>query len=78
MAEIHHLPRRRKQAACPVCRKPAVETFRPFCSKRCQQIDLGRWLGGKYALPTEEEPDEADIEALARQMMESGRPDSEG
>ena len=78
MAEIHHLPRRHKKAGCPVCKKPAVETFRPFCSKRCQQIDLGRWLGGNYALPTEEEPDEADIEALARQMMESGRPDGEG
>ena len=78
MAEIHHLPRRHKKASCPVCKKPAVDTFRPFCSKRCQQIDLGRWLGGHYALPTEEEPDEADIEALARQMMESGWPDGEG
>jgi uncharacterized protein len=33
---------------CPICRKPAVEKYRPFCSVRCADIDLGRWIGGDY------------------------------
>ena len=38
-------------ADCPTCGKPAEEGFRPFCSKRCANIDLGRWLKGGYAIP---------------------------
>jgi len=38
-------------ADCPVCGKSAEEGFRPFCSKRCADIDLGRWLKGGYAIP---------------------------
>jgi endogenous inhibitor of DNA gyrase (YacG/DUF329 family) len=44
--------------ACPICRKPAVEQFRPFCSRRCADIDLHRWLGGVYAIPVTEDADE--------------------
>lgn len=40
---------------CPICSKPLVERFRPFCSKRCADVDLGRWLNGSYAIPAEEE-----------------------
>jgi hypothetical protein len=40
-----------KRAKCPICGKPRVEAFRPFCSKRCADIDLGRWLEGRYAVP---------------------------
>lgn len=36
---------------CPICGKPASETARPFCSKRCADVDLHRWLGGTYAIP---------------------------
>ena len=36
---------------CPVCGKPSEEGFKPFCSKRCADIDLGRWLKGGYAIP---------------------------
>jgi uncharacterized protein len=39
---------------CPICGKPADEKFRPFCSKRCHNIDLHRWLSGVYAVPAEE------------------------
>ena len=42
---------------CPVCDAPARHRFRPFCSKRCQDVDLGRWLRGAYRIPTEEAPD---------------------
>jgi endogenous inhibitor of DNA gyrase (YacG/DUF329 family) len=40
---------------CPVCRRRASEESRPFCSPRCAQVDLGRWLTGGYAIPGEPE-----------------------
>jgi endogenous inhibitor of DNA gyrase (YacG/DUF329 family) len=48
-------------APCPICGKPAVYEFRPFCSKRCADIDLHRWLAGVYAIPVKED-DDADGE----------------
>lgn len=36
---------------CPICEKPSAEAAKPFCSKRCADIDLGRWLKGNYAIP---------------------------
>jgi uncharacterized protein len=50
---------------CPICGKPvdpAVTTVMPFCSSRCKQIDLRRWLGEEYGLPVErpEAPEEED------------------
>jgi len=46
--------------SCPVCGKEADPKYRPFCSKRCADVDLGHWLRGDYAIPAaEEEPDEA-------------------
>ena len=41
---------------------------RPFCSPRCKTVDLGRWLGGDYRLPSDDEPDEAEIIDLASHM----------
>lgn len=43
-----------KAGKCPICAKPAQETYTPFCSKRCADIDLGKWLGEGYRIPTEE------------------------
>ena len=37
--------------ACPTCGKPVAEGFAPFCSKRCADVDLGRWFKGSYAIP---------------------------
>jgi endogenous inhibitor of DNA gyrase (YacG/DUF329 family) len=45
---------------CPICGKPQLEKFRPFCSRRCADIDLHRWLGGAYAIPAEQEEPEDD------------------
>ena len=42
---------RPKARPCPVCRKPATEKDRPFCSPRCADVDLHRWLSGSYAIP---------------------------
>lgn len=43
---------------CPICGKPSVEAFRPFCSARCRDVDLHRWLSGRYAIPVTEDSDE--------------------
>jgi len=49
--------------ACPICEKPSVERYRPFCSKRCADVDLGRWLNGAYAIPAVDDPaDEEDAD----------------
>lgn len=37
--------------ACPICSKPAQKPFSPFCSRRCADVDLSRWLKGGYAIP---------------------------
>lgn len=47
----------RQVPRCPICRKPMDPGFRPFCSRRCADVDLGRWLTGAYAVPTDERPD---------------------
>lgn len=39
--------------ACPICGKPAVEKYRPFCSRRCADVDLAHWLRGDYRIPGE-------------------------
>jgi endogenous inhibitor of DNA gyrase (YacG/DUF329 family) len=46
------------KARCPLCGKPRSESFRPFCSKRCADIDLARWLGGTYAIAAVESSDD--------------------
>jgi len=48
-----------KAAACPICGKPVGAKYRPFCSTRCQQIDLGRWLGENYRIAAENDPSTA-------------------
>lgn len=48
----------RSTARCPICAKPAAEPFRPFCSKRCTDVDLNRWLSGAYVVAGKEEEDE--------------------
>lgn len=40
--------------SCPICRKPTEKGYRPFCSRRCADVDLGRWLHGTYAIPAED------------------------
>ena len=53
MAEIVRLKPARK---CPICGKPATQANYPFCSPRCQDIDLNRWLSDSYRVPTGEAP----------------------
>lgn len=59
--------------SCPICTKPTEDAHRPFCSKRCADIDLARWLGGTYAIPSDDPEDiEAALEAADRAVDESG------
>ena len=43
---------------CPICGKPAIEASRPFCSERCRDVDLNRWLSNFYVVPGRKEDDE--------------------
>ncbi|WP_411891702.1 DNA gyrase inhibitor YacG [Yoonia sp. SDW83-1] len=59
--------------ACPICDRPAEARYRPFCSKRCADRDLGKWLTGGYAIPSDD-PD--DAENLERELRDApdGKP----
>jgi len=61
------LPQARAGARCPICTAPAELAFRPFCSRRCADVDLSRWLRGAYAVPghadTDEDGDDASVAA---------------
>ena len=46
---------------CPVCGKPVVTEFRPFCSARCKQVDLNRWFTESYRVPVQPADDEEDL-----------------
>ncbi len=57
-------------AICPICQRKCPDDsdaakFRPFCSQRCQQVDLMRWVDGRYAIVDEldDEQDAADEQA---------------
>ncbi len=43
---------------CPTCGKPSVHAFRPFCSNRCADVDLQRWLTERYVIPVEDDKTE--------------------
>jgi endogenous inhibitor of DNA gyrase (YacG/DUF329 family) len=43
---------------CPICSRPTETAYRPFCSRRCADVDLSRWLRGAYAIPDAPDADE--------------------
>ncbi len=51
---------------CPICGKMSVERYRPFCSKRCADVDLQRWFTGSYAVPVVEEDRSSDEDGEER------------
>lgn len=61
MSETPHAPR-----PCPICQKPSTAENRPFCSKRCADVDLQRWFTGAYAVPAVEEDDPDDEDETGR------------
>ena len=54
---------------CPICRAPAQPKYRPFCSLRCQQVDLGRWFTESYRVPLKD-PDENELAPWVKDQIE--------
>lgn len=53
---------------CPICHKNVSHEHAPFCSERCQKVDLGRWFGGNYGIASETPPSEEELEQLIEVM----------
>ena len=53
-----------QKVTCPLCQQTAKSPHTPFCSRRCAQLDLGKWLTGDYAIPAYEAMDDSDVETL--------------
>jgi uncharacterized protein len=47
-----------RSAKCPICSQPSEDRYRPFCSRRCADVDLSRWLSGAYAIPDKAESED--------------------
>ena len=62
------------ESKCAICGEPlapkAVNPFHPLCSKRCRLVDLGRWLGGDYAIPDETPTNDFGSETLGQDFEE--------
>jgi endogenous inhibitor of DNA gyrase (YacG/DUF329 family) len=56
------MPDAQNRNACPICGKPVVDGFEPFCSKRCADVDLHRWLKGAYVIPGARTPGEPEVD----------------
>jgi endogenous inhibitor of DNA gyrase (YacG/DUF329 family) len=56
-----------KTPRCPVCGKPTDPDYRPFCSRRCADVDLQRWLSGRYAIAGDAEEDKEEGEQSGEQ-----------
>ncbi len=52
-----------KTPACPICGRAIIEKFSPFCSRRCADVDLGRWFTESYRTPARVDPESGDDEA---------------
>jgi endogenous inhibitor of DNA gyrase (YacG/DUF329 family) len=69
----------RAGAKCPICSRATDPKYRPFCSRRCADVDLARWLGGAYAIPDAGDSEDGDEQAEG--VGEAGRaasPDGSG
>ncbi len=58
---------------CPICRRKSDPEYRPFCSKRCADVDLAKWLGGSYAIPSDD-PEDMEEAAQAAAAEEDRKP----
>lgn len=52
----------RKARPCPECKRPSHREHYPFCSNRCRELDLSRWLKGAYAIPVADDESKADYQ----------------
>ena len=66
----------RTAPTCPICGEPTALNFRPFCSRRCADVDLSRWVKGAYAIPvTDADADEDGDDVFAEVEAESAARD---
>jgi endogenous inhibitor of DNA gyrase (YacG/DUF329 family) len=74
MTEPPSLDPSAKPKPCPICGKPSSSQHRPFCSTRCADVDLHRWLGGHYVIPGRAlaEDDEAEAAPPPRRTYDLG------
>ncbi|SMX42458.1 DNA gyrase inhibitor YacG [Maliponia aquimaris] len=56
--------------SCPICSRETDPKYRPFCSRRCADVDLAKWLGGSYAIPSD---DPEDMEKAAQAVVDEER-----
>lgn len=63
-----------KGPTCPICGDATAAQFRPFCSRRCADVDLARWLRGVYTIPVVDADDDEDgVGPAAEHPAEVGR-----
>ncbi len=62
-----------RRPKCPICRKPPVDSYRPFCSKRCADVDLGRWVTGHYVIPGSDADSDEDGQENLSGTDENGK-----
>lgn len=55
---VPKVTRLRPVRPCPICKRPSTQAFHPFCSARCADIDLNRWLSGSYVIPARDDEEE--------------------
>ena len=58
----------KKKRVCPICKSGSLAPHTPFCSPRCAQLDLGKWLNQDYVISTYEFDEDADLEKLTTQI----------
>lgn len=65
------------RARCPICTAPTEAKFRPFCSQRCADVDLSRWLRGGYAIAGRADVDEDGDDTVAANTARQQKRDDE-
>jgi endogenous inhibitor of DNA gyrase (YacG/DUF329 family) len=66
-----------RKTACPICKAETLAAFKPFCSARCADVDLGRWMTGSYVVPGRDSDADAEDDS-ARQTPRPGDAEDEG
>jgi len=63
MPDANDAPQEPKAPRCPICRRAASKDYRPFCSRRCADVDLSRWLSGAYVVAAVSADEDEDGDA---------------
>lgn len=73
MSDANTDDKRTTGGTCPICARPSLYRWRPFCSKRCADVDLARWMTGRYAIPGGDSDEDEDGDTQrAEEMLQRG------